>query len=63
MLGMIEQEESDRILFTRPREIVDQRRDVARGRERMLQLAACLVLLVVAQKFFARLEAKFPERL
>jgi ABC-2 type transport system permease protein len=26
-------------------------------------LAACLVLLVLAQKFFARLEGKFPERL
>jgi ABC-2 type transport system permease protein len=29
----------------------------------LIQLVACLVLLVVAQKFFARLEAKFPERL
>jgi ABC-2 type transport system permease protein len=29
----------------------------------LIQLAACLILLVLAQKFFARLEAKFPERL
>jgi ABC-2 type transport system permease protein len=28
-----------------------------------IMLAACLVLLVLAQKFFARLEGKFPERL
>jgi ABC-2 type transport system permease protein len=28
-----------------------------------IMLAACLVLLVIAQKFFARLEGKFPERL
>jgi ABC-2 type transport system permease protein len=29
----------------------------------LIQLAACLILLVFAQKFFARLESKFPERL
>lgn len=29
----------------------------------LIQLAACLILLVLAQKFFARLEGKFPERL
>lgn len=28
-----------------------------------IMLAACLVLLVLAQKFFSRLEGKFPERL
>jgi ABC-2 type transport system permease protein len=28
-----------------------------------IQLVACLLLLVLAQKFFARLEGKFPERL
>ncbi|MGY2873981.1 ABC-2 type transport system permease protein [Marmoricola sp. URHA0025 HA25] len=28
-----------------------------------IMLAVCLVLLVIAQKFFARLEGKFPERL
>jgi hypothetical protein len=26
-------------------------------------LAVCIVLVVLAQKFFARLEGKFPERL
>ena len=28
-----------------------------------IMLAACLVLVVLAQKFFSRLEGKFPERL
>jgi ABC-2 type transport system permease protein len=29
----------------------------------LIQLACCLVLLIFAQKFFARLEGRFPERL
>jgi len=29
----------------------------------LIQLAVCVILLVLAQKFFARLESKFPERL
>ena len=29
----------------------------------LIQLACCIVLLFLAQKFFARMESKFPERL
>ena len=29
----------------------------------LIQLAICLVLLYLAQRFFSRVEGKFPERL